>query len=165
MTVTVRLAAFPTSSRAVTVMGFAPMTKGTEAFQAVVPRAVPLAAAAAFDQVTEATWTLSEAVPPSVSGEVVLLKFTAEVGTVTLMVGAWLSSMTVRVLVEMFPAASVAVMVIRFDPEVSAIGADQDVVPSVVPVAPVAAFDQVTVLSPTGSAAVPVTVTEGEAVA
>jgi hypothetical protein len=72
--------------------------------------------------------------------------------------------MMVMVLVALFPAASVAVMVIRFVPDVRAMGADQEVVPTVVPTAPVAAFVQVTEASPMVSDAVPETVMLGDAV-
>jgi hypothetical protein len=63
------------------------------------------------------------------------------------------------VLVEMFPAASVAVMTIVFVPGVRAIGADQVLVPRADPTAPVDWFTQVIEVTPTGSAAVPETVT------
>src|SRR5579859_3138758 len=72
--------------------------------------------------------------------------------------------MMLMVLIALFPAASVAVMVIRFVPDVRAIGADQEVVPTVVPTAPVAAFVQVTDARPMVSDAVPETVTLGDAV-
>jgi len=72
--------------------------------------------------------------------------------------------MTVIVLVEVFPAASVAVITIVFVPGVRAMGADQALVPKAVPVAPVEVFCQVTVVSGIVSVALPETVTLEEAV-
>ena len=88
-----------------------------------------------------------------------LLAFAAEVGTEIVIVGACVSWVTVIVLVETLPAASVAVIVITLMPGVRAIAADQLLVPVAVPVAPVAAFDQVIDERPPASAAVPDTVT------
>jgi hypothetical protein len=68
--VTARVAVelFPAVSVAVMVMVLrGPEVRGTEADQAVVPLAVP-EPPAEFDQVTEATATLSEAVPVRTSG-------------------------------------------------------------------------------------------------
>ena len=56
---------FPAPSRAVTVMTFVPTCKPMEGtFQAVVPDAAPLPPLL-FDQLTDVTPTLSDAVPPS----------------------------------------------------------------------------------------------------
>jgi len=56
------------------------------------------------------------------------------------------------------PAESKARTVIALEPAARGIEALQDVVPPALPVAPLAAFDQVTVPTPTLSAAVPATV-------
>ena len=80
----------PAASRLVTVMTLLPAVSGTDADQDVVPVAVPLPPAA-FDQVTLVTPTLSAAVPPKATDEVVVLQVVALVGLVMVTVGAVVS--------------------------------------------------------------------------
>jgi len=63
----------------------------------------------------------------------------------------------VRVVVPALLAASLAVTVITLLPTFSGTEADHDVVPDARPLPPVAAFDQVTLVTPTLSEAVPPT--------
>ena len=62
---------------------------------------------------------------------------------------------TVTVAVRALPDASTALTVIAFAPVASGMSAVHDVVPEAVPVLPVAAFDQVTCVTPTLSEALP----------
>jgi hypothetical protein len=122
--------------------------------QLVVPVAVPLPPALLL-HVTCVTPTLSDAVPPSVSGLLVAVYVAPDVGVVMDTVGAVASYVTVRVAVPALPAASFAVTVSTFDPGCSAIPeADQLVVPDAVPLPP-ALLVHVTCVTPTLSAAVP----------
>jgi hypothetical protein len=99
---------------------------------------------------------LSDAVPPSESGVEAVAYVGEEVGDVIVQVGAVASQVTVRVSVPTFPAPSRARTVMTLFPGVSATDATlQLVVPVAVPEAPVAAFVQVTCVTPTASDAVP----------
>jgi hypothetical protein len=73
VTVSVSVFELLAASRAVTVMALLPGCNGTDADHEVVPDAVPLPPVAAFDQVTEVTPTLSEAVPPIARGDEVVV--------------------------------------------------------------------------------------------
>src|SRR5207247_4748710 len=87
VTVKVSVAVLPAASRAVTVSTFDPGCRTIPlAVQLVVPVAVPLPPAL-FVHVTWVTPTLSDAVPPSVRGVVLVLKVGLEVGEVTVSVG------------------------------------------------------------------------------
>src|SRR5207253_232647 len=90
-TVTVTLAevaVFPAASRAVTVSRFVPSWRAIPlAVQLVVPLAAPLPPRL-LAHVTWVTPTLSDAVPPSVRGELLVLYVDAVVGAVMAMVGA-----------------------------------------------------------------------------
>jgi len=87
VTVNVSVAVLPAASVAVTVSTFVPGCRTIPlAVQLVVPVAVPLPPAL-FVHVTWVTPTLSDAVPPSVRGVVLVLKVGLEVGEVTVSVG------------------------------------------------------------------------------
>jgi len=87
VTVKMSVAVLPAASRAVTVSTFDPGCRTIPlAVQLVVPVAVPLPPAL-FVHVTWVTPTLSDAVPPSVRGVVLVLKVGLEVGEVTVSVG------------------------------------------------------------------------------
>src|SRR5436190_736268 len=87
VTVKMSVAVLPAASRAVTVSTFDPGGRTIPlAVQLVVPVAVPLPPAL-FVHVTWVTPTLSDAVPPSVRGVVLVLKVGLEVGEVTVSVG------------------------------------------------------------------------------
>src|SRR6266545_2257381 len=84
--------------------------------QLVVPVAVPLPPRL-FAHVTWVTPTLSDAVPPRVREELLVVKVVLEVGDVMVAVGAVVSlKVTVKVSVAVLPAASQAVTVSTFDP-------------------------------------------------
>ena len=82
----------------------------------------------------------------------------AEVGVSMVTTGATVSRMTVIESVPVFPAGSLAVTVIGLSPSTSGTGADQEVVPVAVPLAPVAAFDHRTLDTVRSSLAVPLSV-------
>src|SRR5207253_8443235 len=106
VTVKVSVAVLPAASRAVTVSPFAPGC-GTIplAVQLVVPVAVPLPPAL-FTHATWVTPTLSDAVPPSVRGVVLVLKVGLEVGEVTVSVGGVASApMPVTIREKVSPSA------------------------------------------------------------
>ena len=161
--VTVRVAVdvFPAVSVAVTVIVLDPAIRGTAAVQTVVPVAVPLAETAGLDQLTLATATLSLAVPPMESGLEFVKAVPEAVGVVMVTVGATESCRMVIVAEVEFPDWSEAVTVTVLSPATRAIGATlHDVVPVTVPTAPLAAFTQVTVATPTLSEAVPLSAIE-----
>jgi len=84
--------------------------------QLVVPVAVPLPPRL-FAHVTWVTPTLSDAVPPRIRRELLVVKVGLEVGDVIVTVGAVVSLMvTVTNLVAVLPAASRAVTMRTFDP-------------------------------------------------
>jgi hypothetical protein len=146
------------------VIGFAPGASVTVAVQLVVPEAVPDWPVAAFDHVTVATATLSDATPASATlddpvvhvGAVVGLLIWTDGGVVSPEDGVYV---IVIVAWPLFPAASYAVIVIRLLPLASGTVAVQFVVPDAGPLPPVAAFAHVTPVTATLSAAVPVIVT------
>ena len=110
VTVKVSVAVLPAASRAVTVSPFAPGCRTIPlAVQLVVPVAVPLPPAL-FTHVTWVTPTLSDAVPPSVRGVVLVLKVGLEVGAVMATVGGVASLLATVTLmlaeVVALPAAS-----------------------------------------------------------
>ncbi len=106
VTVKVSVAVLPAASVAVTVSTFVPGCRTIPlAVQLVVPVAVPLPPAL-FVHVTWVTPTLSDAVPPSVRGVVVVLKVGLEVGEVTVSVGGVASTpMPVRIRERVSPSA------------------------------------------------------------
>jgi hypothetical protein len=121
VTASVSVLTLPAASRAVTVRVFSPGNRVIPlADQLVVPVAVPVPPVRLFDQETCVTPTLSEAVPPSVTDAVVVLKVVPAVGDVMVTVGAVLSAagvyVTVSTFVPTFPAASRALTVIAFEP-------------------------------------------------
>src|SRR5262245_26488526 len=128
------------------------------AVQLVVPVAVPLPPRL-FAHVTWVTPTLSDAVPASVSGELLVLKVEADVGDVLVTVGGLVASTVLfRFAVAVLPAASCAVTVSPFVPSWMGIPlAVQLVVPVAVPLPP-RLFAHVTWVTPTLSAAVPASV-------
>jgi hypothetical protein len=92
ITVSVSVAVFPAASRATTAITLFPETSATEAIvQLVVPVAVPFAPVARFVHTTAVTPTLSDAVPPSESGEEAVVYVGEEVGEVIVQVGAVVS--------------------------------------------------------------------------
>ncbi len=91
MTVNVAVPVLPAASRAVTVMTFDPGCSATLADQLVVPVAVPLPPPRLFAQLTCVTPTLSDAVPPIVSGVALVAYVAALVGVVIVAVGAVVS--------------------------------------------------------------------------
>src|SRR5439155_12359629 len=109
--VTVRLdvAVLPAASCAVTVSTFVPSWRAIPlAVQLVVPLAVPLPPRL-LAHVTWVTPTLSDAVPPNVSGELLVLYVDAEVGAVMAMVGGRASTpVTARLAVAAWAVASCA---------------------------------------------------------
>src|SRR3989441_1135140 len=106
VTVKVSVAVLPAASVAVTVSTFVPGCRTIPlAVQLVVPVAVPLPPAL-FVHVTWVTPTLSDAVPPSVRGVVLVLKVGLEVGEVTVSVGGVASTpMPVRIRERVSPSA------------------------------------------------------------
>src|SRR5947208_2816337 len=99
----------PVASRAVSVMRFAPLTRGTAADHEVVPVAVPEAPLAAFVHETPATFALSEAVPLRASGVVVVVNDGCVVGNSIWIAGGVVSGgfhAAVMVSVPLLPAAS-----------------------------------------------------------
>ena len=106
VTVKVSVAVLPAASRAVTVSTFDPGCRTIPlAVQLVVPVAVPLPPAL-FVHVTWVTPTLSDAVPPSVRGVVLVLKVGLEVGEVTVSVGGVASTpMPVTIRERVSPSA------------------------------------------------------------
>jgi hypothetical protein len=156
VTVEVFVAALPAASRAVIVSTFDPVWRTTPlAVQLVVPVAVPLPPRL-FAHVTWVTPTLSDAVPPRVRRELLVVKVGLEVGDVMVTVGAVASlRVTVKVFVAGLPAASRAVTVSTFDPAWRTTPlAVQLVVPAAVPLPP-RLFAHVTWVTPTLSDAVP----------
>src|SRR5207237_2152731 len=117
VTVKVAVAVLPEASRAWTVSTLVPVWRAIPlAAQLVVPVAVPLPPRL-FAHVTWVTPTLSDAVPPSVRGELLVLYVYAVVGAVMAMVGARASTpVTVTLAVAVLPAASCAVTVSTFVP-------------------------------------------------
>src|SRR5439155_18551266 len=110
VTVKVSVAVLPAASVAVTVRVFGPGCRTIPlAVQLVVPVAVPLPPAL-FVHVTWVTPTLSDAVPPSVRGVVLVLKVGLEVGAVMATVGGVASLLATVTLmlaeVVALPAAS-----------------------------------------------------------
>src|SRR5262245_8024448 len=155
----------PVGSVAVIVIRFDPAMRGTDAVQDALPVAVPEAPFAALVQATLATLASSDAAPPRSIGVEVVLKLVSGVGDWICTEGGALSAglkATVIVSVPLLPAASCAVIVRKFPPGVSGIDALHDVVPVAVPEAPVAAFDQVTAVTPRLSEAVPPRATGAE---
>ncbi len=106
VTVKMSVAVLPAASRAVTVSTFDPGCRTIPlAVQLVVPVAVPLPPAL-FVHVTWVTPTLSDAVPPSVRGVVLVLKVGLEVGEVTVSVGGVASTpMPVTIRERVSPSA------------------------------------------------------------
>ena len=106
VTVKMSVAVLPAASRAVTVSTFDPGCRTIPlAVQLVVPVAVPLPPAL-FVHVTWVTPTLSDAVPPSVRGVVLVLKVGLEVGEVTVSVGGVASApMPVTIRERVSPSA------------------------------------------------------------
>src|SRR2546429_8762078 len=95
VTVSVAVAVLPAASCAVTVSTFVPSWRAIPlAVQLVVPLAVPLPPRL-LAHVTWVTPTLSDAVPPSVRGELLVLYVDAVVGAVMAMVGGVVSLKTV----------------------------------------------------------------------
>src|SRR3970040_1990113 len=91
VTVKLSVAVLPAASRAVTVSTLVPNWRTIPlAVQLVVPLAVPLPPWL-FAHVTWVTPTLSEAVPPSVRSELLVLSVGAAVGEVIVTVGAVVS--------------------------------------------------------------------------
>src|SRR5262249_12934578 len=129
------------------------------AVQLVVPVAVPLPPRL-FAHVTWVTPTLSDAVPASVSGELLVLKVEADVGEVMVTVGGVASTPVSATLpVDVLPAPSRRASVLTFVPSWMGIPlAVQLVVPVAVPLPP-RLFAHVTWVTPTLSAAVPPRVT------
>src|SRR5579859_3852448 len=125
-------------------MALGPLARGTEAVQEVVPAAVPVTPVVTFVQVTEETTSASEAVPAKSSGVSVVRYVGFEVGAVIAMVGAVGSYVTVTVRLAAFPTSSKEVTVIWLGPSARGTEALQALVPTAVPVPPVAVFDQVT---------------------
>src|ERR1041384_6535655 len=114
--VTAGLLVFPTVSVAVTVMTLLPIARGmAPTVHEVVPVAEPLPPVAAFDQATEATPTLSDAVPESTIG-VDRVMNVGGAGETIVTVGFVLSRTTMIWSGEVFPAVSVAVTVMTFAP-------------------------------------------------
>src|SRR2546422_466711 len=103
------VAVLPAASVAVTVSTFVPGCRTIPlAVQLVVPVAVPLPPAL-FVHVTWVTPTLSDAVPPSVRGVVLVLKVGLEVGEVTVSVGGVASTpVPVRLTENSIRAAALA---------------------------------------------------------
>src|SRR5213595_596250 len=97
----------PAASRAWTVSMFVPIWRPIPlAVQLVVPVAVPLPPRL-FIHVTWVTPTLSDAVPASVSEEVLVVKVGPEVGALMVTVGGVVSvRVTVNMSVAVLPAAS-----------------------------------------------------------
>jgi hypothetical protein len=155
-TVITRDEEFPAVSVAVTVITLSPASRLIAvADHAAVPSAVPLVEVAAFDQVTAATETLSDEVPPKSTVFDDVTKTGCGVGVVMATLGTMVSKVTLMFAAELLPAVSVAVTVMEFTPSVSGIMADQLIVPVAVPLPPVAALDQVTSATATLSEAVP----------
>jgi hypothetical protein len=154
--VIVSVLVLPAVSVTVTVMALSPATSAIGAtVQEVVPVTTPTAPFAALTQVTVATPTLSEAVPPSAIDAADVRKFGSAVGLVIVTVGTVASNVTARTDVAVLPAVSVAVTVMVLRPLVSGTLAAQVVVPVATPVPPVAELDQVTFCSWVPSEAVP----------
>jgi hypothetical protein len=117
--------------------------------QPVVPEAIPESPVAPFVHVTTVTPTASEAVPPRDAGEEDAAYVADDVGNVMAHTGAVTSYVTVIVSAPTFPAASRARAVIALSPTASAIpGTFQLVVPLPAPEDPVAAFVQLTCVTP-----------------
>jgi hypothetical protein len=150
----------PAASRAVTVTTFDPVCR---AIPLVVQLAVPVAVPLPPRLLTHRTWVtpmLSEAVPPSVSEDLVVLYVVLEVGDVIVTRGAVASRLTVKASDAVLPAASRAVTVSTFVPVCRAIPlVAQLVVPVAVPLPP-RLFTHLTCVTPTSSAAVPRSVSE-----
>src|SRR5438034_5046279 len=92
LTVTLAVAVLPAASWAVTVTTFVPSWRAIPlAVQLVVPLAVPLPPRL-LAHVTWVTPTLSDAVPPNVRGELLVLYVDAVVGAVMAMVGGGAST-------------------------------------------------------------------------
>src|SRR5579859_891172 len=94
---------------------FTPSTSGIEAFQEVVPTAVP-DPPVEFVQVTDETDTASEAVPLRRIVEFLVMNDPAGVGPVIAIAGAVVSWITVSTAELLFPEASDAVTVMIWDP-------------------------------------------------
>src|SRR6185295_4197444 len=126
-------------------MTLLPELRPTEAVQLVVPVAVPEPPSELLQE-TEATATLSDAVPPRLSGVLPARYVGPAVGVVMATVGTVLSRVTVRTFVAVFPAVSVAVTVMTLVPATRAMPVMvQEVVPDGVPTAPLAELSAVTV--------------------
>ncbi len=136
------------------------------ALQLVVPIAVPLPPRS-LAHVTCVTPTASLAVPPTVKGEVLVVKVVPVVGVAIETAGAVVSgtlNVMVMTSVVTLPVASCAVTVMMFAPLCKAMPATlQLVVPVAVPLPP-RSFIHVTCVTPTASAAVPPRATIAELV-
>ena len=107
------------ASRAVTVMTLDPVLRATEALHDVVPLAVPLRPFRLLVQLTCVTPTLSEADPRIVTEDEFVVNVAALVGEVIVTTGAVVSGVfrvTVKVSVDVLPAASRAVTVMTLEP-------------------------------------------------
>jgi len=148
--------ALPAASCDVTVITLLPTLRAMLAIvQLVVPVAVP-DPPSELTHVTLVTPMLSEAVPPRLIGDEIVEYTWLLVGDVIVQVGGTRSILMVIVSMPVLPAALCAVMVIRLLPlERDKPIILQLVVPEAVPKPPVAAFVQVTLVTPTLSDAVP----------
>jgi hypothetical protein len=168
VTVRVLVALLPAASRAVIVMTLAPPSNVIPlALHEVVPIAVPLPPRL-LAHVTCVTPTASLAVPPTVTGVVLVVYVATDVGVVMETPGAVVSAavyVTVSESVLVLFAASRAVTVMTFAPPCSVMLVMlQLVVPVATPLPPRSLL-QLTCVTPTASAAVPFTLSVAELVA